>query len=178
MGPEFDRAEIHKLRGLCQTARGARARGSALEDLTEYIFRQVPSVSLYQRDVCDEFGVQEVDLVFSHLPVISRLPIPDVTIVVECKNERQRASASQVRDYASKLTSRALNIGILITTAGLSGHGGRNAHGAIRDVLAQGTAIIVVTTDELSSLKTPEDVPGILTDRLVELRTYRNYRTV
>jgi hypothetical protein len=54
-------------------------RGGALEDLVEFVFSKIPSVKLYQRDVRDEDGAQEVDLIFSHYPAISRIPISDVT---------------------------------------------------------------------------------------------------
>jgi Restriction endonuclease len=178
MGPEYSREEVARLHEYCRTARGSRAPGAALEDLVEYLFRSVPSVVLFQRDVCDESGAQEVDLVFSHLHFVSRFPIPDVTIVIECKNEATALRAADVREFASKLVSRALHIGVLVTSGGLSGSDGRHGHGAIRDVLAQGVAVIVATTDELSRLRCTDDLVELLTSRLVELRTYRGYHTV
>jgi hypothetical protein len=126
----------------------------------------------------DESGAQEVDLVFTHLHSVSRLPISDVTIIVECKNEATRTSAHQVREFGSKLRSRALNIGILVTSAGLSGGRGTAVHSAIRDELQAGVAIIVVTAAELGDLNTSDDLVQLLTERLSELRTYRGYRSI
>ena len=139
---------------------------------------QVPSVSLYARDVKDEDGAQEIDLCFSHFHFLSIIPIPDVTFMVECKNEAKKSSAAQVREFGSKLRTRNLPIGIIVTAAGLSGRQGTHGHAAVRDELACGVAIIVVTADEVASLSSVLDLSSLLIDRLNELRTYRGYRSV
>jgi Restriction endonuclease len=160
------------------SATTSAARGSTLEDLVQHVFEHVPSVAIYERDVKDASGAQEVDLVLSHLQSVSRLPIPDVTIIVECKNERRKTSAPHVMAFGSKLRSRGLNIGILVTSAGLSGQRGTAAHSAIRDELRGGVSIIVVTAAELGDLNNPDDLVQLLTERLNELRTYRDYRSI
>src|SRR5258708_6982152 len=116
--------KLRTLLAACASARTRATRGSTLEDFVQYVFEHVPSVAIYERDVKDESGAQEVDLVFSHLYPVSGIPIPDVTIIVECKNERRNTSAPQVMAFGSKLRSRGLNIGILVTSAGLSGERG------------------------------------------------------
>lgn len=162
----------------CKIARGSAAKGAALEELVEHVFSQVPSVRLYARDVKDHDGAQEIDLSFSHLHFISLIPIPDVTFMVECKNEAKKTSAAQVREFGSKLRSRSLPIGIIVTAAGLSGRSRTHGHAAIRDELASGVAIIVVTTRELALLHGTQDLSSLLTNRLNELRTYRGYESV
>lgn len=162
----------------CDAAKGSHARGAALENLVEYVFLSVPSVALYARDVKDENGAQEVDLVFSHYHHLSGIPVLDVTIIIECKNEKRRTSAAQVREFGSKLRSRNMGIGIFVTAAGLSGTPGRAAHAAIRDELHERVSIIVVTARELAGLKVPSDLARLLTRRLNELRTLRGYRSL
>lgn len=162
----------------CRSAKGRHARGSTLEDLVEQIFVYVPSVKIYARDIRDESGAQEIDLVFTHLQHLSRLPIPDVTVIVECKNEARRTSAAEVREFGNKLRTRSMTIGVLVTFSGLSGRPGKHGHSAIRDELQNGVSIIVVTADELANLGGPDDLAELLTARLNELRTLRGYQSI
>ena len=163
----------------CSRTRGSVARGSALEDLVEYLFTCVPSVQLYERDVKDDSGAQEIDLVFSHYQSISLLPMPDVTAIVECKNERRKTSSDQVRSFGSKLRSRSLSVGILVTASGLSGSKRTHAHSSIRDELGLGVSIIVATLEDLCKITSmPDDFSRLLTERINELRTHRTYLSI
>ncbi|MGW4330536.1 restriction endonuclease [Nocardia sp. NPDC004573] len=173
----YDVALLASLHEACRTAIGSHARGKALEDFVEYVFTQVPSVSLYARDVKDLDGAQELDLVLSHIPAMSEIPISDLLLMIECKNEQTKTSAAQVREFGAKLRSRSLSIGIFVTAAGLSGKIGEAAHAAIRDELGTGIAIIVVLAHELSTIVEHEDLARLLRYRLMELRTYRSYRS-
>lgn len=174
----YVKVKLRALLAASVSAESSASRGSTLEDLVQHVFEHVPSVRIYERDVKDESGAQEVDLVFSHFQSVSQLPIPDVTIIVECKNERTNTSAPQVMAFGSKLRSRGLNVGILVTSAGLTGKPGTAGHSAIRDELSGGVSIIVVTATELGGLDTPDDLVQLLTERLNELRTYRGYRSI
>jgi hypothetical protein len=169
---------LRELSCACEKAKGSYARGAALEDFVEYVFSAVSSVNLYARDVNDESGSQEVDLVFSHHHSLSGIPLPDVTIIVECKNERIKTSAAHVREFGNKLRTRSISIGVLVTYAGLSGSPGRHGHAAIRDELQNGVAIIVVMASELAGLQAPVGLSILLTNRLNELRTFRGYRSI
>lgn len=174
----FSSVTLRTLLDTCTSAKNAPARGAALEDLVEHVFLCVESVKLFARDIKDEDGAQEVDLVFTHFHPMSIIPIPDVTIIVECKNEKIRTSAAHVREFGNKLRTRSMTIGILVTAAGLSGRPGRHGHAAIRDELQNGVAVIVVTASELAALKAPGELIELLTRRLNELRTLRGYRSI
>lgn len=180
MMEKYPPEELEALYNACSNTEGTpHARGAALEDFVQHVFCAVPSVKLHARDVKDEDGAQEVDLVLTHLQHLSKFPMPDVTIIIECKNEEARTTASQVRDFASKLDSRAMSIGILVTYSGLTGGTRLSAHAVIRDTLAlHKVAIIVVLAHELATLSAPEDLATLLTDRLNELRTFRQYRSI
>jgi hypothetical protein len=179
MMDNYPSATLQRLLAACEKSKGASHElGAALEDLVEYVFSIVPSVSLYARDVKDESGAQEVDLVFSHLHPLSGIPIPDVTIIVECKNEAAKLSAAHVREFGNKLRTRSMGIGVLVSRTGLSGRPGRHGHSAIRDELQGGVAIIVVTAYELAGLCDSTGLSALLTRRLNELRTFRGYRSI
>jgi Restriction endonuclease len=176
----FDPALLKSLLDACESAIGSHARGAALENLVQHVFTASPSVKLYERDVKDQSGAQEIDLVFSHLFSMSLLPIPDVTIITECKNERKKTSSAHIFGFAAKLQTRSANIGVFVTAAGLSGKPRPEtaAHAAIRDALAGGISIIVVTAEEVSTLSSADELAVLLRDRLMELRTFRSYRSI
>lgn len=176
----YDPAALKSLFDSCESAKGSHARGAALEDLTQYIFTRVPSVELHARDVKDQSGTQELDLVLSHFYPLSSLPVPDVTIIVECKNEKRKTSSAQVIGFGAKLKTRSAKIGIFVTAAGLSGtrQPETAAHAAIRDELSSGVSIIVVTAAELADLSNSDELAALLRDRLLELHTFRSYRSV
>lgn len=174
---KYDRNTLKQLHARCRSSGTSAQVGAALEDLVQFVFELIPSVRLFGRDVKDEDGAQEIDLIFSHHFHLSKIPIVDVTVMVECKNEQTRTSSSQVREFGNKLRTRSLRIGILVTAAGLAGKTG-SAHAAIRDELGQGSAIIVVTLAELAESHATDDVATLLTDRLMELQTFRTYRSI
>jgi hypothetical protein len=176
----YDPTQLKTLLDACASATSAHARGSALEDLVQNVFAATPSVKLYMRDVKDQDGTQEVDLIFSHLQHISSFPIPDVTIIIECKNEKRKSTSEQITRFGTKLKSRNAKIGIFVTAAGLSGKikPAAAAHAAIRDELSAGASIIVVTAAELATLTSSDDLAALLRDRLLELHTYRNYQSL
>ncbi|GAA5114461.1 restriction endonuclease [Pseudonocardia adelaidensis] len=176
MSSESDR--LHELYKRTLARGSTTTRGRALENFVEEVFCSVSSVRLYERNVLDEDGAQEIDLVLSHYPAISNMPISDISIIIECKNDSRRTSAAEIREFGRKLRSRSLPVGILVTTAGLSGRRGQHGHRAISDELRGGVAIIVTTTAELLSLKDPSEVAMLLFERLMELKTLRGYRTI
>lgn len=174
----YDAVKMREMLTACKSAKTGATRGSTLEDFVQHVFENAPSVVLVGRDIKDESGSQEVDLIFAHYHFQSNFPLTDVTVIVECKNEKRRTSAAQIRDFGFKLRSRGLNIGILVTMAGLSGKPGTAGHSAVRDELTTSTSIIVTTAQELGDLTCSSDLSELLTKRLLELRTYRGYRSI
>lgn len=174
----YDAIRLGGLHAECSAHTESSRKGAALEDLVQHVFEGIPSVTLYERDVKDEDGAQEIDLAFMHLHHMSAIPIVDISIMVECKNEETRTSSSQVGAFGKKLRTRSLSTGILVTTAGLAGGRGKHAHRAVSDELTLGSAIIVVRTEELASCRSPVDVTHLLSQRLMELRTFRGYRVI
>ena len=111
---------------------------------------------------------KEVDLIFTHLNSISQLPIHDVVVVVECKNERKRTGPEDINHFAMKLRTRGVPIGIMVTSAGLSGGRGRYGHAAITTALSTGVTIIFIKTAELVDLRAADQFVGLLRLRLSE----------
>lgn len=174
----YDPEQLRELYLACTATKGSKARGDALEDFVEHVFLQIPSVKLYERDVKDENGEQEVDLIFTHLSSVSQLPIHDVVAVVECKNERKKTGPEHINHFAMKLRTRGVPIGVLVTSAGLSGGRGRYGHAAITTALSTGVTIIVIEAAELAGLSAADELVGLLRLRLSELRTFRGYRSI
>jgi hypothetical protein len=176
--PPYSAGKLGELLAACDSAQGSYAKGQALEDLGEYIFGEIPGVSLFERDVLDDTGAQELDLVFNNFFHLSGLPIADVTLIVECKNERGRTKAADISVLTSKIQSRSLRVGVLLTRRGVSGRPTRAGHATIHEALLQGVSLIVVTWDDCTKLETTEDLVVLLTERLQELRVRRYYHSV
>jgi hypothetical protein len=176
--PPYSADKLSELLAACDTARGSYAKGQALEDLGEYIFGEIPGVSLFERDVLDDTGAQELDLVFNNYFHLSGLPISDVTLIVECKNERHRTKAPDISVLTSKIESRSLRIGVLLTRRGVSGRPTTAGHAAIHEALLRGVSLIVITWEDCTRLETTEDLVVLLTQRLQELRVRRYYHSV
>ena len=179
MGP-FDPDLLGAMLRECRTARGAPAKGKALEDLVQHVLTSIPSVELFARDVIDLDGTQEVDLVFSHYQSLSFVPIHDVTIITECKNERSKTSSEQITRFAAKLRARNVRTGLFVTYAGLAGKRRpvTSAHAAVRDELSSGISIIVVTAAELAAQSDADQLTKFLSRRLLELITIRGYLSI
>jgi hypothetical protein len=109
---------------------------------------------------------------------MSSLPFADVLFPVECKNEDQRTSGAQVRDFELKIRDSGGHDGLLITATGLAGDPASRAHHAITTALCQGIRITVVTAADFASLSASTDLVDLLIDRFTELRMVQGYRSI
>src|ERR1017187_3302372 len=127
----YDRTLLAKLLAQVESTgqRGTNhAKGSAMADLVAYLFGQIPGVQLRYREFLAPDKTSEIDLVFRNQPQISSL-FDGVTLHMECKNERRKISAEQIRVFASKLRDRNQPVGVMISRTGLAGRPGIKTHG-------------------------------------------------
>ena len=90
-----------------------QTKGSAMADLVAYLFAQIPGVELRYREFLAPDKTSELDLVFRNQPLVSGL-FDGVTLHMECKNERRKISAEQIRVFASKLRDRNQPVGVFL----------------------------------------------------------------
>ena len=104
--------------------------------------------------------------------------LPD-RILVECKNWTTRVGSAEVSWFDAKLRRRGPSgrFGILFAASGVTGD--PNDHTAAKDVidqaLADGREIIVITSDDLISLTSSDDLVQLLKIKLTRLAAGMSY---
>ncbi|WP_346536865.1 hypothetical protein [Micromonospora sp. DPT] len=175
----YNRERIEReLTTLANRAQNTTAKGRRLQDLAEYLLEGVDGLKVVGRNVLNGPRSEEKDLWVRHRPDLSGLPFADVLFPVECKNEDERTSAAQIRDFELKIRDSGGHDGLLVTAKGLSGEPSGRAHHAITMALSQGIRITVITAADLSDLRAPSDLVDLLIDRFTELRVVQGYRTI
>jgi hypothetical protein len=175
----YDRRRIaQELAALPDPAPNTTAKGRRLQDLAEYLLREIDGLTIVGRNILNGAKSEEKDLWVQHRPYISSLPFADVLFPVECKNEDRRTSGAQIRDFELKIRDSGGHDGLFITAMGLSGDPASRAHHAITMALSRGIRIIVVTAADLASLNTSTDLVDLLIDRFTELRVIQGYHSI
>jgi len=117
----FDRELARQLWEVARTATDANVKGKALELTAAYFFVAAAGFDVRLRVV----GLD------SEFDLILRSPDPDdpihralgTYVLVECKNTKDRTSASEVRNFSAKVRFAGCTSGVLVTRAGLTGRG-------------------------------------------------------
>lgn len=149
----YDRQRIAlELQELTQPSPSTTAKGRKLQDLAEYLLGEINGLTIVGRNTLNKPKSEEKDLWAKHQPYISGLPFADMLFPVECKNEEKRTSASEIRDFETKIRDSGGHDGLLITVAGLSGEPTDRAHHAVAMALGHGIRITVITAGDLNSL--------------------------
>ncbi len=156
----------------------ATSKGRKLQDLMEYLLSQIPGLTIINRNTLDTARSEEKDLWLKHDPRLSGLPFADLAVPVECKNERTRASAAYIREFATKIRDSGGFDGLFVAKAGLAGSAGYSAHSAITSELSHGIRITVITGEDIAALRSAEDLIALLQDRYTELRLFQTYKSI
>jgi hypothetical protein len=174
----YDLGRIQREITTLDHASSTTAKGRKLERLAAYFLAEIPGVEAVDRNRIDYFKSGERDLWLNHLPWISALPFADIHVPVECKNLKRKASAADVRVFASKILTGGGWDGLLVTRHGLSGGPGEAGHKAIEEALVQRVRIIVISVADLSKITDTAGLLRLLSDRLGELRALQTYISV
>jgi hypothetical protein len=154
------------------TAPTTQQRGDLYAQVVRSIFESVPGVPQARTKVVNFAGSQEIDIGFwndQHPEGFTFLP-RDV-ILVECKNWTQPVSSVEVAWFDTKIRQRDLKFGILFATQGVTGSSSDRtaAYHVIAQALADGRRIVVVTSADLTLLRSPSDIIVLLKDKIVDL---------
>ena len=155
-----------------RTAKGRGIKGRALEDLVCYLFELLPGIKLSKRNKLNQFVSEEIDVAFWNSKHSQGLYfLPDV-IIVECKNWAVPVGSQEVSWFYNKLRDRrAFPYGILIAANGITGSAEdkTNAHQIIASALREGCQIIVITRQEIESLRDTKQLVEVIQEKLCEL---------
>ena len=150
--------------------RNMTEKGRALEDLTQYMFENIPGFNIVGKNIYDPVTGQEIDLVFWIKPNGNSIPFPPGIIFVECKNYIEAVDGKESNWFIDKLKKGGGEYGVLVARNGITGNEGnpKGAYSVIKGALRDRIKIIVITTKEIENITD--------TDQFVELldRKLRN----
>ncbi|MGW5517635.1 restriction endonuclease [Nocardia africana] len=144
-------------------------RGRAYEELLEYIVGSVPGTKV-RRNKRSHFDSEEIDIAVLNLPCEGSLKGLPELFLVECKNWSTRVGSDAIAAFRAKLDNRCLSLGVLVAANGVTGElrGMTAAYDSGASAMHKGIRLIVLTTDDLRTLQTTDDVVTLLQDRLLD----------
>lgn len=157
-------------------ARGAdktlttKARGDALEELFCYLLEALPGVRT-RRNSIDFFKSAEIDIAVVNRKVAEWLSTFPNLFLIECKNWDKPVDSATVAAFKSKLDSRSIELGIIVATNGITGDEAdrKSAYHIVDMAQAANRRILVITLEQLKTIRTTGDFELLLVDRLLTL---------
>jgi len=148
-------------------------KGAALEALVAYLFETIPGVRVTERNEYSVFDTEEIDVAFWNERVaggLSSVEFPQI-LIIECKNWSKPVSSMEVAWFIMKLWGRGRRFGILVAAKGITGnpHDLNRSHQLIARALAQGTHILVLTREDLLTLRSSDGLVRLLQLKLTQL---------
>lgn len=167
-----------KIKGLLETSHnGATApvKGRAAEDLVCYLFDKVPGVKVMERNVIDYAGSEEVDIVCWNEQKTNGFDFLPRILFVECKSWSNPVGNEQVAYFHTKIKERALPVGFLFASKGITGGADplRNANSTIATALGEGRQLIVLTAENVQTLGSTLDLVELMHVKLCQLAARR-----
>ena len=146
-------------------------KGRALENLACYIFESIPGIVVTRRNVMNTFHTEEIDVAFWNQQNRDGLYFLSYIILVECKNWSQPTGSQEVAYFTRKLQNRGRDVGILISSQGITGDSSdlTSAHLLITTALKDGINILVLTREEIVQLTDSTQLIMLLQEKLCEL---------
>jgi hypothetical protein len=174
--PNYSTNRIADFLSRSDAAANADAKGRIFEDLVVYLMEKFQGVRVAERNVLDNTGAQELDVVFWNNRLQSPFDFLDPILMTECKNEAHPLSSAKCREFVAKLRSRGANNGLLITSSGIAGqtNGYRWANSVIMDALtADRIKVIVLDRTEIQALGNTNDLINNITEKFLNLTLRR-----
>jgi hypothetical protein len=174
--PNYSKHRIQGFLNRSDAAGNPDAKGRIFEDLVVYLMEKFQGVRVADRNVLDNTGAQELDVVFWNNRVNSPFDFLDPIVISECKNEANPLSSAKCREFIAKLRSRGANNGLLVSSSGIAGqlNGYRYANSVIMDALtADKIKVIVLDRQEILSLNNTDDLLNIISEKFLNLTLRR-----
>jgi hypothetical protein len=156
------------------------AKGTALEELSRYVFERVAGVTCISKNILDGRRAHELDLAFWIDQPRSLLYFLEAILIVECKATGTPVGSDEVGWFVRKLQVRGARYGVLVALTGITGKadGVSSAHSEILDALVRdGIKILMLTRTEISALKDTEGLSNHLRRQLLDLTLQRVVRS-
>jgi hypothetical protein len=170
--PRYSRKRIRDFLDRSDGAASPDEKGDILEQLTRYVFEQIPGVTFHGKNILDGKRAHELDVVFWNNQPKSDLWFIDAIVIVECKNTAHPVGSQQVGWFVRKLQDRGAAHGILVALDGITGNdvAGNSARSEVVSALVRDKIrVMVVTREELLALGTTNDLVNLLQQKLLQL---------
>ncbi|WP_280215851.1 restriction endonuclease [Nocardia cyriacigeorgica] len=141
----------------------AYLRGRAWEEAVAHMFRAVPGCEV-ELNAIDRHRSSEVDLLVSNERLRNGLTLLPTFFPIECKYYSTPITSMVVRDFRAKIQDRNCELGVLVAAKGVTGNASTRhaAYQAATSALNQGIEILLLTRDDLASVRTGSDVVHLL----------------
>jgi hypothetical protein len=169
------RAVIADLFARAATSPTAFERGRVFEQIIDETLGRIPGIRVAASNVPNAFHSEELDRMLI-VDDCMHLPLRSLFVLVEAKNWATPVGAPEVGSFIGKLQDRGLTEGILVAASGITGNPTNlwGAHDKIQSALARGISVIVITSEELRSLRTSQEAQGLLEQKKVLLAATRS----
>ncbi|MGO9963559.1 MAG: restriction endonuclease [Acidimicrobiales bacterium] len=177
----FDPAVYASLLEAVDAAIGSVEKGKTLEELLAYLLESIPGSTELRRNVINEFGTEEIDLIFLHQPCPDGLWFLSALILVECKNWSRPVDSRATSYFADGIRSRGCDTGILVAANDVSGTTAQPSGGrfvAATYLMRDGVKVLVVTLEELHQITTIAEFVALLRRSLMDLVSSGVYRAL
>ena len=169
--PRIPRTQLRDGLARINTVVGTNNKGRALEDFICFLFPIVPGVEIAGRNPLNAFNTEEVDVALWNARHPRGLYFLPNLLLVECKNWSHPCGSQEVSYFVNRLRHRGCDHGILIATNGITGVAEdlTRAHFEIATSLAAGIRVLVVTTADIETLTTSDDLVTLFKRKLCQL---------
>jgi hypothetical protein len=161
------------LRRAAEPSHPAHRRGRHYENMLAYLLESVPGCHV-QRNTLNYFGTEEVDITVANEKANGGLRMLPEIFLVECKNWSQPVDSTTLGYFVNVVVDRGCSLGILAAANGITGHQEHRsrAHAIGAAALVRGIRILVITSDDLLGLGSPNDLVSPLHKRNLALTAH------
>jgi hypothetical protein len=142
----------------------AQPKGKRMEDLVKTIFEAVPGLSFEGSNLKNEYGTEEIDLIFWNDNLLEGLHFLDCPLIVECKSSGKPVAGRDVRYFATSLRDKGRRYGVLVALNGITGDEDNLSAGYfhLTAAMGDGVTVLILTADDLVKLASGADVVAAL----------------
>ena len=140
-------------------------KGAALEAIVAETFCLIEGVGLIRRNVVDNAGSLEIDILLYNQRQRGGLPFLPNHLFIECKNWQVPVNAATLTVFTSKLHRFRVDFGVLVAANGMTGDANERtaAHAHLQSVFDRdGLKVIVITRHEIEALRTTDELEEIM----------------
>jgi hypothetical protein len=156
-----------------------KPRGDALEELVSEMLGEIPGVRVAEANVRSSNQDEEIDRLATNRRLDDGLVFFPNDLLVECKSQDGPVDATAVDRFGIKLEGRHLEVGLLVTAAGVTGRETETAGTArVTHWAEQNRWILVLWTAELSRLRSAAHLVNLLELKRTRMRAGFHVREI